>query len=78
MKVTEHIAAAGNTLFSFEITSKRENIQELYDNIDPLMEFKPPFIDVTTSREFIYVDKGNGLLDKTNKNASWYVGFAPP
>jgi methylenetetrahydrofolate reductase (NADPH) len=31
------------------------------------MEFKPPFIDVTTSREeFIYVDKGNGLLDKTN------------
>jgi methylenetetrahydrofolate reductase (NADPH) len=28
------------------------------------MEFKPPFIDVTTSREeFIYVDKGNGLLD---------------
>jgi methylenetetrahydrofolate reductase (NADPH) len=33
------------------------------------MEFKPPFIDVTTSREeFIYVDKGNGLLDKkTNR-----------
>jgi methylenetetrahydrofolate reductase (NADPH) len=28
------------------------------------MEFKPPFIDVTTSREeFIYVDKGS-LLDK--------------
>jgi methylenetetrahydrofolate reductase (NADPH) len=40
------------------------------------MEFKPPFIDVTTSREeFIYVDKGNGFLDKTNKNASWYVGI---
>jgi methylenetetrahydrofolate reductase (NADPH) len=30
------------------------------------MEFKPPFIDVTTREEFIYVDKGNGLLDKTN------------
>ena len=29
------------------------------------MEFKPPFIDVTTSREeFIYVNKGNGLLEK--------------
>jgi methylenetetrahydrofolate reductase (NADPH) len=29
------------------------------------MEFKPPFIDVTTSREeYIYIDKGNGLLDK--------------
>jgi hypothetical protein len=35
------------------------------------MEFKPPF-DVTTSREeFIYVDKGNGLLDKkANQNAT--------
>jgi methylenetetrahydrofolate reductase (NADPH) len=42
----------------------KEKYSELYDNIDPLMEFKP-FIDVTTSREeFIYVDKGNGLLDK--------------
>lgn len=68
MKVTQHIEEAkGETLFSFEIIppEKGKSIQELYDNIDPLMEFKPPFIDVTTSREeFIYVDKGNGLLDK--------------
>lgn len=67
MKVTEHIKKAkGNTLFSFEIIppKKGNNIQELYDNIDPLMEFKPPFIDVTTSREeYIYIDKG-GLLDR--------------
>ena len=68
MKVTKHIEKAkGNTLFSFEIIppQKGKSIQELYDNIDPLMEFNPPFIDVTTSREeFIYIDKGNGLLDK--------------
>ena len=68
MKVTQHIEdAKGTTLFSFEIIppQKGKSIQELYDNIDPLMEFKPPFIDVTTSREeFIYIDKGNGLLDK--------------
>jgi methylenetetrahydrofolate reductase (NADPH) len=68
MKVTEHIEnAKGDTLFSFEIIppQKGKSIQELYDNIDPLMEFNPPFIDVTTSREeFIYVDKGNGLLEK--------------
>lgn len=68
MKVTQHIEAAkGETLFSFEIIppQKGKSIQELYDNIDPLMEFKPPFIDVTTSREeFIYMDKGNGLLEK--------------
>ena len=54
MKVTEHIKKAkGNTLFSFEIIPavKGRHIRELYNNIDPLMEFKPPFIDVTTSRE---------------------------
>jgi methylenetetrahydrofolate reductase (NADPH) len=68
MKVTEHIKNAnGKTLFSFEIVppQKGQNIQELYNNIDPLMEFKPPFIDVTTSREeYVYIPKENGLLEQ--------------
>lgn len=67
MKVTDHIIQAkGKTMFSFEVVppEKGNNIQDLYANIAPLMEFKPPFIDVTTSREeYIYVNK-NGLLDK--------------
>ena len=67
MKVTDHIKnAKGKTLFSFELIppQKGKSIQELYNNIDPLMEFNPPFIDVTTSREeFIYIDR-EGLLDK--------------
>ncbi len=67
MKVTEHIKnAKGETLFSFELIPpvKGRSIQELYNNIDPLIEFKPPFIDVTTSREeYIYIDR-DGLLDK--------------
>ncbi len=67
MKVTDHIKKAkGKTLFSFELIppQKGRSIQELYNNIDPLMEFNPPFIDVTTSREeFIYIDR-EGLLDK--------------
>ena len=68
MKVTEHIKNAnGRTLFSFEIIppKKGNSIQQLYNNIDPLMEFKPPFIDVTTSREeYVYIEKGEGLLDR--------------
>ncbi|MCI2229116.1 methylenetetrahydrofolate reductase [NAD(P)H] [Polaribacter sp. MSW13] len=68
MKVTEHIKNSnGKTLFSFEIIppKKGNNIEDLYHNIDPLMEFNPPFIDVTTSREeYIYINKGNGLLDR--------------
>ncbi|WP_445382901.1 methylenetetrahydrofolate reductase [NAD(P)H] [Robiginitalea sp. IMCC43444] len=66
MKVTEHIKKAEETLFSFEIIPpvKGKNIEELYRNIDPLMEFKPPFIDVTTSREeYVYIDR-DGLYDK--------------
>ncbi len=67
MKVTDHLKKSeGKTMFSFEIIppKKGKNIQELYNNIDPLMEFKPPFIDVTTSREeYIYIEK-QGLLDR--------------
>ncbi|WP_373516248.1 methylenetetrahydrofolate reductase [NAD(P)H] [Pricia sp.] len=67
MKITDHIKnAKGETLFSFEIIPplKGHRIQELYDNIDPLMEFRPPFIDVTTSREeYVYIER-DGLLDK--------------
>ncbi|MEN8125667.1 MAG: methylenetetrahydrofolate reductase [NAD(P)H] [Bacteroidota bacterium] len=68
MKITDHIKKAkGKTLFSFEIIppKKGQHIQKLYDNIDPLMEFKPPFIDVTTSREeYIYIKKSDGLLER--------------
>ena len=68
MKVTEHISNAnGRTQFTFEILPplKGQNIQSIFDNIDPLMEFKPPFIDVTYHREeYTYKDAGNGLLKK--------------
>ncbi|MBI9041525.1 methylenetetrahydrofolate reductase [NAD(P)H] [Lutibacter sp.] len=68
MKVTDHIKNAhGKTLFSFEIVppQKGQNIEDLYSNVDPLMEFNPPFIDVTTSREeYVYIKKENGLLEQ--------------
>ncbi|MEO0553929.1 MAG: methylenetetrahydrofolate reductase [NAD(P)H] [Bacteroidota bacterium] len=67
MKVTEHIKKAKGTLFSFEILPplKGENIKNLFSHIDPLMEFKPPFIDVTYHREeFVYKNRENGLLEK--------------
>ena len=73
MKITEHIKKAnGKTLFSFEIIppKKGKSIQELYDNIDPLMEFKSPFIDVTTSREeYVYIEK-EGFIECLNASIS--------
>ncbi len=68
MKVTEHIQNAnGKPLFSFEILPplKGQNIQSIFDSIDPLMEFKPPFIDVTYHREeYEFKELENGLLQK--------------
>ena len=68
MKVTQHIEnAQGKPLFSFEILPplKGQNIQSIFDSIDPLMEFNPPFIDVTYHREeYEYKELPNGLLQK--------------
>lgn len=66
-KVTEHIKQAKNTLFSFEILppSTGESIHKLFDNIAPLMEFKPKFIDVTYHREeYVFKKMPNGLLEQ--------------
>lgn len=58
MKITEHIRNAKKTLFSFEILPplKGDSIDSIYHGIDPLMDFKPSFIDVTYHRED-YVEK---------------------
>jgi len=67
MKVTEHIRKAEKTLFSFEILPplKGKSINELFMQIEPLIEFNPAFIDVTYHREeFIYKKRENGLLER--------------
>jgi len=67
MKVIDHINNAKDPLFTFEILPplKGQNIQHIYDNIDPLMEFNPPFINVTYHREeLVYKRLGNGLLEQ--------------
>lgn len=69
MKVVEHIRRSEKTLFSIEIIPplKGKSIQSIFDAIDPLMEFKPPFIDVTYHREeYVYKKRENGLLEKVS------------
>lgn len=44
---------------------KGKSVQSIYELIDPLMEFKPPFIDVTYHREeYIYKKREGGYLEK--------------
>lgn len=67
MKVTEHIKNAKKPLFSIEILPplKGKGIHSIYEGIDPLMEFKPAFIDVTYHREeYIYKKREGGYLEK--------------
>ena len=69
MKVVEYIANRKNTIFSFEIIPplKGKGIEDLCAGIDPLMEFNPPFINVTYHREeYEYKKMGNGLLKKVS------------
>jgi len=69
MKVIDHINESKETLFSFEILPplKGKSIQSIYNGIDPLMEFKPKFINVTYHREeYIYKERGKGLLEKVS------------
>jgi methylenetetrahydrofolate reductase (NADPH) len=65
-KITKYFEqAAGKTLFSIEIIPpmKGQHLGELMSHIEPLMEFKPPFIEVTYHREE-YVDKVVGGVSK--------------
>ena len=69
MKVTEYIQRRNDTIFSFEIIPplKGKGIEDLCVGIDPLMEFNPPFINVTYHREeYEYKKMGNGLLKKVS------------
>jgi len=67
MKVIDHIRQAKDTLVSFEILPplKGKTINSIYEHLDPLMEFKPSFINVTYHRsEHVFKKKADGTFDK--------------
>jgi methylenetetrahydrofolate reductase (NADPH) len=69
MKLTQKLDESNKTLFSIEILPplKGKSIQSIYDGIDPLMEFKPVFVDVTYHREeYIYKKRDGGYLEKVS------------
>jgi methylenetetrahydrofolate reductase (NADPH) len=67
MKVIDHINQAKDTLVSFEILPplKGKGIQSLYKHLDPLMGFKPAFINVTYHRsEHVFKKNADGSFQK--------------
>ena len=69
MHVTAHLAKAKDTLVSFEILPplKGKTITSIYDHLDPLMEFKPSWINVTYHRsETMFNKKTDGTFEKVD------------
>lgn len=67
MKVTELIANASRPIISFEILppTKGKSIDSIYAHLDPLMEFKPSFINVTYHRaEQVYKKRTDGTFER--------------
>lgn len=68
MKVTDYFDnAQGETLVSFEVLPPLKGgcMDDIFKNLDPLMEFKPPFIDVTYHREeYEYKRQPSGYFEK--------------
>lgn len=66
MIVASLLRETKTTLFSFELLPplKGDHISAIYDTIDPLMEFKPSYINVTYHREeLVYKQRPDGLLE---------------
>jgi methylenetetrahydrofolate reductase (NADPH) len=70
MKVTDYFNEAGEkTLVSFEVLPplKGGSMSDIFRTLDPLMEFKPPFIDVTYHREeYVYNKQPSGYYEKAS------------
>lgn len=67
MKVIDHIKKANGTLLSFEVLPplKGKGIEALYKHLDPLMEYKPSFINVTYHRsEHVFKKRADGSFEK--------------
>ena len=67
MKVVDHIKQAQSSQVSFEVLPplKGKGINALWEHLDPLMEFKPSFINVTYHRsESMFKRKPDGTFEK--------------
>jgi methylenetetrahydrofolate reductase (NADPH) len=67
MKVIDILNSSQRPFASFELVPplKGSDVTRLYDSIDPLMEFEPPFINVTCHRDEVeYVPNSDGTYTK--------------
>jgi len=69
MAIIDSILDSKKTAFSFEILPplKGNGIEKVFQSIDPLLEFNPKYINITTHHsEFVYQTRANGNIEKYN------------
>lgn len=79
MKVTEHLEKAKKPLISFEILplTRGGDIKLLYNVIDDLIKFDPPFIDVTShSAQVQYEETPSGIRKKVKRKRPGTIGIS--
>lgn len=67
MKVVEHLERAANPLISYEIIPPKRggSVQQIFQIVEDLMPFDPPFIDVTShSAQVYYEEMPDGTVRK--------------
>ena len=67
MKVIEHYTRADEPLISFEIIPPKRggSIKEVFDSLDQVMKYNPPFIDVTYhAAESYYEEMSDGSIKR--------------
>lgn len=67
MKVIDYLAQAKGPIISLEILppTKGKSIDSIYNHLDPLMEFKPAFVNVTYHRaEQVYKKRPDGNFER--------------
>ena len=77
MKVTEHLARATEPLISFEIIPplRGGNVRSLLELMDDLVQYQPPFIDITShAAEVVIEETAQGLQRRVKRKRPGTLG----
>ncbi|MBV6479798.1 MAG: 5,10-methylenetetrahydrofolate reductase [Ignavibacteria bacterium] len=79
MKVIEYFEKAKNPFITFEILPLQRggDIRKLFSIVDVLMNYKPPFIDVTShSAQIQYLETSGGIRKKVKRKRPGTIGIS--
>ncbi len=77
MKVTEHLSSASRPLISFEIIPplRGGNFNQLQALIEDLMQYRPPFVDITShAAEVVYEEGSSGIRKRVKRKRPGTLG----